>query len=91
VGLYEWLNGKKLDAVSLKNPDLYIMTKKNENSLAIGLWNNFADAILEPVVELGESYKKARFINCKGKLKGNKIILNKLLNAFTFCFIELTK
>ena len=91
VGLYEWLNGKKLDAYSLKNPDLYIMTKKNENSLAIGLWNNFADAILEPVVELGEQYSSARFVNCKGQLVGDKVVLNNPLGAYSFCFIELKK
>jgi hypothetical protein len=91
IGLHEWLNGKKLDAYSLKNPDLYIMTKKNDKSLAVGLWNNFADAILKPVVELGESYKKARFINCEGQLLDNKIVLNKPLGAYTFCFIELEK
>ena len=91
VGLHQWLNGKKLDAYSLKNPDLYIMTKKNDKSLAVGLWNNFADAILKPVVELGESYKKARFINCEGQLLDNKIVLNKPLGAYTFCFIELEK
>jgi hypothetical protein len=91
VGLYEWLNGKKLDAISLKNPYLYILTKKKENSLAIGLWNNFADAILKPVVDLGESYKKARFVNCKGQLIGNKVILDNPLGAYAFCFIELEK
>ena len=91
IGAYEWLNGKKLDAYSLKNPDLYILTKKNEKSLAIGLWNNFADAILKPVVELGESYKHARFVNCEGKLADNKIVLSKPLGAYSFCFIELKK
>ena len=85
------LNTKKLDAYSLKNPDLYILTKKNEKSLAIGLWNNFADAILKPVVELGESYKHARFVNCEGKLADNKIVLSKPLGAYSFCFIELKK
>ena len=91
IGLYEWLNGKHLDAYSLKNPDLYIMTKKNESGLAIGLWNYFSDAILRPTVELGECYSKARFVNCEGKLCGNRIILDKPLGAYSFCFIELER
>ena len=91
IGLYEWLNGKRLDAYSLKNPDLYIMTKKNETALAIGLWNNFPDAILRPTVELGESYSRARFVNCEGRLSGNRLILDKPLGAYSFCFIELNK
>lgn len=66
--IYEKLNGKRLDAVCLKNPDLYIMTKKNDNSLAIGLWNYFEDKIINPQIELGESYKSVRFINCDGFL-----------------------
>jgi hypothetical protein len=91
VNLVEWLNGKKLDAISTKNPDLYILTKKNENSLAIGLWNHFIDPILKPIIELGESYTSARFVNCNGKLVGNKVILDAPMGAFTFAFIELTK
>lgn len=91
VNLVEWLNGKKLDAISTKNPDLYILTKKNENSLAIGLWNHFIDPALNTTIELGEKYKSAKFINCNGKLAGDKVILDQPIGAYAFAFIELTK
>jgi hypothetical protein len=91
VSLVEWLNGKKLDAVCKGAPELYIMTKKNQNSLAVGLWNHFADPVFKPVVELGEKYSSVRFVNCKGKLLGDKVVLDKPIPPFSFCFMELVK
>lgn len=87
----EWLNRKKPAAVCLGNPDLYLMTKTDGKSLAIGLWNHFSDAILKPEILLGESYKSARFVNCEGELKEDIIYLNKPLGAYSHCFIEVIK
>ena len=70
---------------------LYIMTKKNQNSLAVGLWNHFADPVFKPVIELGEKYSSVRFVNCKGKLLGDKVVLNKPIPPFSYCFMELVK
>lgn len=83
VEAHRWLTGRKLDAVCLKHPDLYIMTKKNESELAVGLWNFSADAISSPVVELGEGYSAVSGINCEAKLEKDKVILPKL-HAFEF-------
>lgn len=91
LSLVEWLNGKKLDAVCQGSPELYIMTKKNQNSLAVGLWNHFADPVFKPVIELGEKYSSVRFVNCKGKLLGDKVVLNKPIPPFSYCFMELVK
>ena len=44
--LYPWLNGSPVDAICLGNPDLYLLAKKDDNSLAIGLWNYSKDKIL---------------------------------------------
>lgn len=88
VDAYEWLNGKKLDAMMLGNPDLYMLTKRSDNSLAIGLWNHFADETMQQVVQLGKAYKRAEFINCSGRLEGDKIILTSPINAYGFGFIE---
>ena len=87
----EWLNRKKLAAVCLGSPDLYIMTKTDGNSLAIGLWNHFADPVFTPEILLGEKYGRIKFINCDGVLKGDKIILSQPVNAFSYCFMEVTK
>ncbi len=84
----EWLQNKKMTAKCLGNPDLYMLTSQGENGLAIGLWNIFADEILNPVIELGAEYTKAEFINCSGELKGNKIELSEI-SPFGFAFINL--
>lgn len=89
VNNYEWLNGKELDAICLGNPDLYIMTKKNDTALAIGLWNHFSDKILKPTIRLNKNYKSVKFINCEGRMENREIVLTKPLGAYEFCFIEL--
>lgn len=71
-----WLSGKKLPAYVYGNPALYIMCKKNEKSMAVGLWNFFADTAIEPVVELDAEYSGIEFLNTNGKLYKNKVYLS---------------
>lgn len=71
-----WLSGKKLPAYVYGNPALYIMCKKNEKSMAVGLWNFFADIAIDPVVELDGEYSGIEFLNTNGKLDKNKVYLN---------------
>ena len=83
-----WLGGKKLPAYSYGNPNLYIQTKKGEDgAMAVGLWNFFADSVLAPVVELDRKYSTAEFVNCTGRLEGDRVILSEL-PAFGFAFFE---
>lgn len=37
----EALTGKTLPAYTYGNPDIYVLAKRNENSMAVGLWNCF--------------------------------------------------
>ena len=71
----QWLGQKMLPAKCMGNPDLYILCKKSEHGMAVGLWNFFADDIPRPVVELAEVYEGAEFINCQGELKGRILTL----------------
>lgn len=89
--LHEWLSGKKFDAVCIGNPYLYMIVKKDEHSMTIGLWNYFRDAVIEPEIELADTFKSAKFVNCNGQLSGNKIHLTDKIGAYEFCFIELEK
>ncbi len=91
MAYYEWLSGKKLDAACPGNPYLYTLVKKDENSLAIGLWNFCADRMLGKVIELAEAYREAEFIGCTGQLVGNRIFLEDAPLAFAYCFIHLKK
>ncbi len=70
--------GAKLPAYSYGNPDLYIMAKKDSNSMSVGLWNIFADSVIEPTVELDKNYSKIAFINGNGKLEGNIVKLSEI-------------
>ena len=88
---YEYLHGSKLEACCVGHPWLYTMVRKNENKCVIGLWNHFADDIDMPVIELGDTYKNAEFINCDGKLENGKAVITSGLGAFKFCFVVVTK
>ena len=83
----EVFGGKRLPAYSYGHPDLYIMCKKNENSMAVGLWNMFADEIDKPIIELDDCYKRIDFINCSGKIEGNKVYLSSIM-PFSFAAFE---
>ena len=83
----QWLGNKKLPAYSYGNPALYMQCKKDETSMAVGLWNFFADAILEPVVELDKSYSEIEFINCDGRIDGDKVYLTEI-KPFGFVAFE---
>ena len=43
---------------------------------------------MQQVIELGKEYKKAEFINCNGRLEGDKIVLTSSIGAYGFGFIE---
>ncbi len=74
--LLPWLCGAALPAYCAGHPDLYCLAKKGESgSLAVGLWNCFADDAIAPTVELGEKYTAIQFINCTGQLAGDRVRL----------------
>lgn len=72
----QWLSEQKLPAYVYGNPALYMQCKCDESTLAVGLWNFFADTAIEPVVELNKEYSKIEFINCDGRIDGDKVYLN---------------
>ena len=82
--------GRKLPVKTFDNSDLYIICKKDEKSMAIGFWDCFEDYCRNTEIELDEEYKDAEFIGCTGTLCGNKLVIDKI-NAFEFCFVNLTK
>lgn len=71
-----WLSGNKLPAYVYGNPALYIIAKKNDSSMAVGLWNFFADTAIDPIVELDGEYSGIEFLNTNGKLDKNKVYLS---------------
>lgn len=85
---YEWLSGERLPAICQRHPDLYIMAKKNEKSMAVGLWNIFPDEIDNAVIELDKVHANIEFINCDGELKGNKVVLKSTVQPYSFAGFE---
>lgn len=68
--------GSKLPAVSLKNPNLYLLAAKGEGSMAVAVANVFLDDIYSPEIILDKEYNEIKFINCTGRLEGDKVILS---------------
>ena len=85
-----WLSGEKLPAYVYGYPSLYMQCKEGNDSMAVGIWNFFADTAIEPVVQLGESYDDIKFINCGGRLENDKVYLNDI-DPFAFAGFEVFK
>jgi hypothetical protein len=85
-----WLRKRLPDVYIPGHPDLYVQTKKDESSLSVGLWNFFEDSVLTPTLSLGETWKKAEFLNCTGTLEGNRVVLSDI-PAFSFAGVVLRK
>lgn len=82
----EKLRGKRLPAVCLKNPEVYILCKRDENSMAVGIWNFFADSVINPQIILDDEYAGIDFYNCAGTLKENVVYLDDELAPYSFAF-----
>ena len=85
-----WLGGQKLPAYAYGNPALYLQCKKGDGSMAVGLWNFFADPALSPTVQLDEDYAEICCVNCEGYIDGNRVTLSDI-PPFGFAFFEAKK
>lgn len=70
------------------NPDLYVMAKRGEGSLAAGLWNFSVDYVPDAEVKLSKAYSRAEFINCSGSLEGDTVRIHGDIPAFGFAGFE---
>jgi hypothetical protein len=78
------INGKGLPAVCPGNPNLYILCKKDEKSMAVGMWNLFPDCVIDPVIELDEAYTSIDFYNASGSIDGKTVHLDKDIPPYGF-------
>lgn len=85
----QWL-GKGLEVYPDGNyPELYVMTKKKDSSLSIGMWNLFADKIENLRLNINIKYKNVHFINCKGHAEKNSVVLDDILYPYEFAGVEI--
>ena len=82
----ERLQGHPLPAVCKGHPQLYMICKKDDRSMAVGIWNPFADEVISPVIVLDHAYTNVDFYHCQGSLEENRIILNEDIPPFGFAF-----
>jgi hypothetical protein len=80
----ERLQGKPLPAVCPGNPYLYLMCKKDNESMSVGLWNISPDEVIDPVITLDRSYSNIDFYNCNGRLEDNRVLLDNDILPFDF-------
>lgn len=76
VEAVEYVGNKKLPAVCLKNPKLYMLTSSDGNAASVLMLNIYQDEVLDPVVQLDKHYSQIRFVNCSGHLEGDKVYLS---------------
>lgn len=85
-----WLNGQKIEAFCMGNPYLYMICKKDDNSMSVAVWNFLADKVKNAVVELNDSYSKVEWIAGEGKLDGDKLTVSEI-NPFGYAIFVLKK
>lgn len=82
----EKLQGRRLPAVCLKNPELYILCKRRNGSMSVGLWNFFADSVIEPRVILDREYSRVDFYNASGRIEGDSVLFDGDIPPYSFAF-----
>lgn len=86
----EMLTGRKLPAFAGSSPDVYVIAKDGaDGARAVGVFNMFADELVDQVVELDRPFASAHFVNCRGRLEGGRVILESV-PAWTFAGFEVS-
>ena len=87
----EWVARKPLPVKCEKHPQLYVMCKKSEKALTVGLFNCFPDTIFAPTLTLNEAYTAvADTVNTGATLAGDTVTLQDL-PPFAFCAFHVKK
>ena len=87
----EWIGGTQLPAYTEKHPFLYILTKKQDDRMVVGLFNCFDDRVTNCRVTLDDTYGSIRFLNGEGHLEGSCAVLDSVLHAYDLCIFEVRK
>ncbi len=77
-----WVARRPLPVCCTGNPELYVMCKRDGNAMSVALFNCFADALSEPVVQLDGRYSRIECVNCDAALEGDRVILKSKLHGF---------
>ena len=86
----ERLQSHPLPAICEGNPQLYVLCKRDECSMAVGLWNIYPDEVLDPVIVLDKKYESIEFYNCSGRLEENRVVLDRDIAPYDFAFFTVS-
>lgn len=88
--LLAWAGREPLPATCFGNPDLYLMVKRDEKELSVGMWNLFADEVLCPTVVLDKAYTAIETIGGEAALESNTVRFSTDIPAFGFAGFTVT-
>lgn len=89
--LLPWVARKPMPAAINGNPEVYMMCRKEEDSLSVALFNCFADPVTAPTVKLDGSYSRIECLSCEAALQGDSVTLTSRLHGFTYCAFRVFK
>jgi hypothetical protein len=84
-----WLSGEALPVLCTGNPDCYVLCKKDAAGMSVGIWNLFADEMPEQEILLEDSFSSVEWLAGKGKLQGNRLILEEIA-PYSFAMFRVT-
>ena len=82
----EWIASSDLPAKIYKNFDAYLLCKRTENSLKVGVFNCYGDEIINPKIILNKQYRSLKMLNSSGKLEGDAVLLEDIAPFKFTCF-----
>lgn len=89
INAVEWLGKKPLPAVVEGNyPMTYSLVKSDGCKISAGLWNLFDDRAEGVRVRLPRKVEEVRFVNCRGHIEGQEVVLDSVLYPYEFAGFE---
>ena len=82
------LSGRPLPVYFPGHPALYVQIAEGKGGMTFGLWNLFPDPALSPASEINVPFGNLRFINCRGRTEGGRIVLSDI-PAYSFAGFEI--
>lgn len=87
----EWLCGKELPAVCTNHPDVYLLCKEDETTLAVGLWNFCEDEMVSPEIRMKGVYSLRDSYGCSAGVDEKTLKINGTIPAYGYAFFVLQK
>ena len=75
------------EVAPIDNPDCYMLCKENATGKGVWIGNFFADECLFKTVTLDRAYEKIEFINCTGRLRGDRVEIDEIAPYASVGFI----